>query len=215
MVLAVARHVLAAKGLGRRPSPLAILGALAVPIALAASARSNSPWLLLALALVAVCGAAWAWSRREGKEVELGPYGYEIDMSAELINAPYSFGLPSARGRVRVTVDQGTIAIRSRGFPGWADSLGMLNHTFRAADCEVDRPLMGVKPSIVLRGTDSQGAIELALSRPTAVEFEWQQPTVEDVQRQLILAGALPAGDPVDHPPGRLGPLIQPDPPAR
>jgi hypothetical protein len=144
-------------------------------------------------------------------------------MCAELIDPPYPFGLLSASGQVRVSIDEGTIAIRSHGFLGWAESLGMLDHTFRAADCEVDRPLMGVssffagrgEPSIVLRGTDSQGAIELALSEPTAVEFEWQQPTVEDVQRQLILAGARPAGDPVDHPPGRLGPLIQPDPPAR
>jgi hypothetical protein len=223
VAVAVVRHVFAARGLGRRPSPLAILGALAVPIFLAALARSNSPWLLLALALVSICGAAWAWSRREENEVELGPYGYEVDMSAELINAPYSFCLPSARGHVRVTVDEGMISISSRGLPGWADSLGMLNHTFRATDCEVDRPLMGVssffagrgEPSIVLRGTDSQGAIELALSEPTAVEFEWQQPTVEDVQRQLIVGGARPAGDPVGQPPGRLGTLLQPDPPAR
>ena len=150
-------------------------------------------------------------------------------MLAERITPSLFF--PSVSGKVRLFFGDGTIATRSvqfgGTFPGWLQNFGLLTYTFRAADCEVDRPLMGVssflvshgKPSLVLRGTERRGEVELALSRPSAVTSwghpDWPtlaQPTLEDVQRELIRAGARSASGLSDTEPLRPGPVIQPDP---
>lgn len=231
-VLWLARYVIASRRVGRKPRPRLILFAAALVVGGALLSRSNSPWQALVLVLVPAT-FAWAWFRRDRTKLELGPSVYAVDIWAEVINPPSLF-FPQARGHVRLFAGEGTIATRSLRFgattSGWLDSFGQLTFTFRAADCEVDRPLMGVtsflvshgKPSIVLRGTDRRGEVELALARPSAAAFEWQprpgpvtqpSPSLEDVQRELIRAGARPAGGQFDPQRARLGPVIQPDPP--
>lgn len=69
------------------------------------------------------------------------------------------------------------------------------------------------KPAIVLRCADSRRKVELALSRPVTTTFE-------DVQRELIWAGARPVDgqvfEPVEAaaaPPGVQRPPYWPPPP--
>jgi hypothetical protein len=229
LVLWLARYVVASRRFGRKPNYRLILAFLAVVAFGALWSRINSPWQALILVLVPA-GFAWAWFRRDRTKVELGPDVLAVDMAAERISPSLFF--PQVSGHVRLFVGNGTIATRTvqfgGTFPGWLANFGLLTYTFRAADCEVDRPLMGVssffvshgKPSLVLRGTGRRGEVELALSRPSAVTSwgqpewpHWAEPTLEDVQRELIRAGARPAGDRSDPQSARLGPVTRPDPP--
>jgi hypothetical protein len=132
-----------------------------------------------------------------------------VDIYAEVLTPSLFF--PQTSGKVRLFVDEGTIATRSvLSGPGWL-GFDRLTYTFRASDCEVGRPLMGVgsflvshgKASIVLRGPGRRGEVELALTRPSGV-------TLEDVQRALIRAGARPAGAQLEED-TRPGPVIQPE----
>lgn len=176
VVLAVARYAVASRRVGRRPGPVAILVVVAVPIAGVALSRTNSPWQGLVLLLVPVF-FAWAWFHRDRAQLEEGPRVFAIEIWAQLINPPSPFGIP-ARGRVRLLIGEGRITTKSLKWPSWSGDFGMLNHTFRAADCEVDRPLMGVssflashgKPSIVIRGPDSRHEVELASRDRARVE---------------------------------------------
>lgn len=231
-VLWLGRYVIASRRVGRKPKALLILVAAALMGGAALLDRSNSPWQFLVLLLVPAA-FGWAWFHRDRTKLDLGPSFYAVDVWAEVINPPSLF-FPKACGRVRLFAGEGAIAIRGIRFggtiPGWLDNFDRLTYTFRAADCEVDRPLMGItsffvshgKPSIVLRGTDRRGEVEVALCRPSSAALEWQPrpgpvtqpaPTLEDVQRELIRAGARPSGGELDPKSARPGPIIQPDPP--
>jgi hypothetical protein len=224
----LARYVVGSRRVGRKPNYLLILAFLGLLAFGALWSRVNGPWQALILLLVPVV-FGWAWFRRDRTKIELGPDVLAVDMWVERITPSLFF--PSVRGQVRLFVGNGPIATRTvqfgGTFPGWLANFGLLTYTFRAADCEVDRPLMGVssflvshgKPSLVLRGTDRRGEVELALSRPSAVTSwghpDWPalaQPTLEDVQRELIRAGARPASRLSDTGPLRPGPVIEPDP---
>ena len=95
-------------------------------------------------------------------------------------------------GPVRLLVGQDMIATRvlTGNEPRWLATAGLLDYTFRAADCEVERPRVGEtsffvslgKPSIVLRGADRRGRqVELALAKPRTA-------TLDDVYRELLRA---------------------------
>ena len=225
LVLWLARYVVGSRRFGRKPNYRLLLAFLGLAAFGALWSRINSPWQALILVLVPAA-FAWAWFRRD--RTRLGPSDFAVDLWVERINPPSLF-FPQVRGQVRLFAGGGTIATRSvrfgGTFPGWLDNFGLLTYTFRAADCEVDRPLMGVssflvshgKPSLVLCGTDRRGQVELAFSRPSAViswgRPEWtnSQPTLEDVQRELIRAGVRPAGGQLDLGSVRPGPVVQPD----
>lgn len=229
LVLWVARYVVASRRSGRKPNYRVILAFLALIPLGALWSRVNGPWQAL-IVLVVPAAFGWAWFHRDRMKIELGPDVIAVDMAAQRISPSLFF--PAVSGRVRLFIGDGTIATRNvqfgGPFPGWLANFGMLAYTFRAADCEVDRPLMGVssfmvslgKPALVLCGTDRRGAqVELAFSRPSAVMSwghpDWPQlaqPTLEDVQRELIRAGARPAGEQLDQQNLRPGPVIQPDP---
>jgi hypothetical protein len=210
-VLFVGRYAVASRRSGRQTKPRVILLAVAAFGAASLLSRTNSPWEALVGLLVPVA-FAWAWFRRDRTKLVLGPSATAVDIWAEVLTPSLFF--PQARGKVRLFVDEGTIATRA---VSWGDTSGAswlgfdkLTFTFRAADCEVERPLMGVssfmvshgKPSIVLRGTGRRGEVELALSRPSGV-------SLEEVQRALIRAGARPAHGQIDEEAARPGPVIE------
>jgi hypothetical protein len=167
-VVAVARHIAAARRAGRRPSRVAIALVAAVPID-------------------------------------------ELRVEVRNIDPAPLFGLlGTLTGRVRLLVGPDTIALRGitsggirvSGFGSSFGTFGLLDYMFRPADCEVERPRMGVssfsvslgKPAIVLRCADGRRTVELVLSRPAIT-------TLEDVQRELIWAGARALdGQPVGEP---------------
>jgi hypothetical protein len=172
LVFAVARYVIACRRSGRKVNPLPILLVLAAFGVGAVLQGTNSPWQFLILALVPAF-FGWAWFRRKGTKLELGPSASAVDIWVEDLS-PLSQVFPLRRGHARLFVDEGTIATRGLVTGGvttsWLD-FGALTFTFRAADCEVERPHMGVssfsmshgKPSIVLRGRGRRGGIvELA-----------------------------------------------------
>ena len=208
--LAVGRYVIASRRSGRRVNPLVILLAVAAFGAAAALSRTNSPWQAL-VGLVVPVAFAWAWFHRDRTKLELGPSASAVDIWVEVLTPSLLF--PQNSGKVRLFVDEGTIATRcvSSG-PAWL-GFDRLTYTFRAADCEIDRPLMGVtsfvvshgKQSIVLRGPGRRGEVELAFARPSGA-------TLEDVQRALIRAGARPAHAQLEER-TRPGPVIEPERP--
>jgi hypothetical protein len=212
-VFAVSRFVIASRRSGRKVNPLLILFALAVFGAGAALWGSHSPWQGRIGLLVPVA-FAWAWFHRDRTKLELGPSASAVDIYADVLTPSLFF--PQNSGRVRLFVDEGTIATRSvnQGTTslGWL-GFDRLTFTFRAADCEVERPLTGVssflvthgKPAVVLRGPGRRGEVELALARPSGA-------TLEDVQLALIRAGARPAHAQLEEP-TRPGPVIEPERP--
>ena len=213
-VFVVARYVIACRRSGRKVNPLVILLAVVAFGVGAVLQGTNSPWQAFIGLLVPVA-LAWAWFRRKRAKLELGPSASAVDIWVEEIS-PASLFFPVRRGHARLFVDEGTIAMRGLVAGGattsWLD-FGALTFTFRAADCEVERPLRGVssfsvshgKPSIVLRGRGRRGVVELALSRPSGA-------TLEDVQQALIRAGARPAHEQLAAP-ARPGPVIEPERP--
>ncbi len=209
-VLAVARYLIASRRSGRKVNPLVILLAVAAFGVAAVLSRTNSPWQAL-IGLTVPVAFAWAWFRRDRTKLELGPSASAVDIWAEALTPSLLF--PQNSGKVRLFVDEGTIATRSvSSGPAWL-GFDRLTYTFRAADCEIDRPLMGVssfvvshgKHSIVLRGPGRRGEVELALARPSGA-------TLEDVQRALIRAGARPAHAQLEEP-TRPGLVIEPERP--
>jgi len=212
----VGRFVIASRHAGRKVNPLLILLAATAFGAGAVLWTTRSPWVGLVGFFVPVV-FGWAWLRRDRTKLELGPSASAVDLWAEVIGPPSLFST-QRMGKVRLFVDEGTIATRAVSFgdtstPGWL-GFDKLTFTFKAADCEVERPLRGVssffvshgKPSIVLRGRGKRGEVELALARPSGV-------SLEDVQRALIRAGARPAHAQLDQEPSRPGPIVEPERP--
>jgi hypothetical protein len=123
LVLGVVRYVVASKRAGRKPNPYALLALPAVLIGGALLSHSNSSWQFLILLLVPAT-FMWAFFRRD--RTKLGPADFEVDVWAERISPP-SLLLPQIRGKVRLSVGDGTIATRSAqygGTFGWLDNFG-------------------------------------------------------------------------------------------
>jgi hypothetical protein len=200
VAVAVGHHVVASRRLGRKPSRVAIAVVAATPIALAILYRLQTPWIFSFFFLVPVAGLGWLWFHRDRTAIDLDSIVFTDELRAELRNVdpPLLLGLlGSVRGQVRLLVGPGTIATRGTtsqgvristfGTPG---TFGLLDYTFAAEDCEVERPRMGQssflvslgKPAFVLRGNDGRRTAELVLSRPGT--------SLEDVQRALVWAGA-------------------------
>jgi hypothetical protein len=110
LVFAVARYVIACRRSGRKINPLPILLVLAAFGVGAVLQGTNSPWQFLILALVPAF-FAWAWFRRNGTKLELGPSASAVDIWVEELS-PLSQVFPLRRGHARLFVDEGTIATR-------------------------------------------------------------------------------------------------------
>ena len=212
VVVAVVRHVVASRRLGRRPAPSGFVIAIAVPIivAVAVALRLHAAWIFAVFVLVPVALLAWVKLREDRTQIDLGPIVFSDEFRAEVrdVYPRQMFGMfYPVSGPVRLLVGQDMIATRvlTGNEPRWLATAGLLDYTFRAADCEVERPRVGEtsffvslgKPSIVLRGADRRGRqVELALAKPRTA-------TLDDVYRELLRAGARRPAD-------ELAPVPQP-----
>jgi hypothetical protein len=131
LVIAVARHVAASR---RRAQPVADrdrdrCGSADCPVPVAA--------------------ITWLWLHRDRTQIDLGPIVFSDELVVEIRNAdpPQLFGLlGSITGRMRLLVGGNTIetrgvmsgGIKVSGF-GTPGTFGLLDYTFRAEDCEVER----------------------------------------------------------------------------
>ena len=75
VVVAVVRHVVASRRLGRRPAPSGFVIAIAVPIivAVAVALRLHAAWIFAVFVLVPVALLAWVKLREDRTQIDLGP----------------------------------------------------------------------------------------------------------------------------------------------
>jgi len=137
-------------------------------------------------------------------EVDLGPVVFSVVVWVRVRPARFN---TSGFGYVRLLLGERTISTRARFVPRFFGKLNGINYTLRAADFEV-----GIAPStfaarglsrvtwsfsvgpgqgvwdkaVVLRGNHGQRQLELEFFRAEKV-------TREEVQRELVRAGARPA----------------------
>jgi len=125
-------------------------------------------------------------------EVELGPVAFSAGVWVRARPAAFNAW---GYGFVRLLGGGGTVATRTRFFPRVVGKLFGTDYTLRAADFEVDtvdvRMWLGQgiwQGAVVLRGPYGRGTLELEI-------FCAEKAAREEVQGQLIGAGARPARD--------------------